>query len=265
MTERLDVPLNAAQKSLRLVELLAQAAGPIGVSELARRAGGARGTVHKQLAGLLALGWVDQDPDGRYHLTLKVARIGNAALEQAGLGRRIHVILEEIASRTGESVSIAALNGDGALIVQRAESAQVLHANIRVGTRMALDTGASALVLSAFALDATQRETLREQGAAVAAESVVDEVRHAGVAHTVDALVDGISAVSVPLYDALHFTTVALTISAPSHRLDVARDEAALREGRRRIMAEIGGPDGGGEPGPGGGAGSWWAAEEARA
>lgn len=269
MTPPDDAPLNSAQKSLRLLELLAAAEGPVGVSELARRVGGARGTVHKQLAGLAASGWVDQDPDGRYHLTLKVARIGNAALEQAGLGRRIHLILEDIAAHTGESVSIAALNGDAALIVQRAESAQVLHANIRVGTRMALDTGASALVLGAFALGPKQREALRAQGAAVASETVLEEVRQAGVAHTIDALVDGISAVSVPLYDALHFKTVALTISAPTHRLDAERDEAALREGRRRIMAEISGPEIATAPPSGAtvaaGAGSWWPGDDAEA
>lgn len=285
MTDPAEQPLNAAQKSLRLVELLAAAPTPQGVSELARQVGGARGTVHKQLAGLVASGWVAQDPDGRYHLTLKVARIGNAALEQAGLGRRIHLILEEIAARTGESVSIAALNGDQALIVQRAESSQVLHANIRVGTRMSLDGAASGLVLAAFALSPEQREALRDQGAPVADEETLLAIREAGVAHTTDALVDGISAVSVPLYDALHFKTVALTISAPSHRVDAARDEAALREGRRRIMAEIGGPQSAprtvraGAPVPAGGdlaatssapaaAGAWWdatAAQEAGA
>ncbi|MEE3750863.1 IclR family transcriptional regulator [Mycobacterium intracellulare] len=229
-------PLSAAQKSLQLIEALAEAGRPLGVSDIARRVGSARGTVHKQLAGLIASGWVEQDLDGRYGLTLKVARLGNAALEQAGLGQRIHSLLQQVAARVNETVSIAALGGDAALIIQRAESSQVLHADIRVGTRVALDGGASGLVLSTFALNEAERDELRSRGIAVAPEEVVTAVERAGVAYTVDKVASGISAVSIPLYDSLRFKTVALTISGPTQRLDPVVAEHALRQGREHIV-----------------------------
>jgi DNA-binding IclR family transcriptional regulator len=234
-------PLSSAQKTLRLIEILAEAGRPLGVSELARRVGAVRGTIHKQLAGLVGSEWVEQDPEGRYRLTLKAARIGNAALEQAGLGRRIHALLEQVASRARETVSIAALADDAAVIVQRAESGHVLHADIRVGTRVGLDGGASGLVLAAFALSAEDREELRRRGVAVASEDALGTVTADGLALTVGQLAPGISAISVPLYDALRFQTVALTISGPSDRLDPVSAEGFLREGRDLIIREISG------------------------
>jgi DNA-binding IclR family transcriptional regulator len=233
---------SAAQKALRLIELLGDAPRPLGVSELARKVDGARGTVHKQLAGLVASGWVEQDPDGRYHLTLKAARVGNGALRQAGLGQRIHRVLDTLVERTGECASVAALQDGEAVIVQRVESRQVLHADIRVGTRIALDGGASGLVLAAFALDGEGRDGLRDRGIAVASEELLAVVAADGVAATEDEVVAGISAVSLPLYDALHFKTVALTISAPTARLDVASATDALRDARLEIGRLIGAP-----------------------
>ena len=223
------------------METLAAEGQPLGVSELAQRIGGARGTVHKQLAGLVSSGWVQQDPDGRYGLTLKVARIGNAALEQAGLGERIYAILEQIAAQARETVSIAALADDTALIIQRVQSDQVLHANIRVGTPVTLDGGASGLVLAAFGLDKARRDGLRDSGVPIAPEARLSRVRKAGFAHTVDKVAAGVSAVSVPLHDAWHTHTMALTLSGPNDRLDPVAAERLLCAGRELIAAVISG------------------------
>lgn len=242
--------LSSAQKSLWLLEVLAETGCPLGVSELARRVGGARGTIHKQLAGLVASGWVEQDADGRYRLTLKTARIGHAALEQAGLGGRIHALLTRLAAQAGETVSIAALANDAAVIVQRAESGQVLHADIRVGTRVGLDDGASGLVIAAFALDAQARDELRARGVPIASELTLAQIAAEGCARTVDKLAAGISAVSIPLPDPLHFQTMALTVAGPSERLDMQRAEALLRTGRELIADAMSGDRAAsGEPG----------------
>jgi DNA-binding IclR family transcriptional regulator len=225
----------SAQKSLALLEALAGLDAPLGVSEIGRLVGASRGTVHKQLSGLVEAGWVEQDGDGRYGLSLTAARVGNAALGQAGLGRRIHGVLAGIAEETGEAVSIAALYRSMTVIVQRAESEQILHADIRVGTQIPLSVGASSHVLVTFALTPEARAALRERGSELPPDDVLERVRTEGVARTVDELQRGISAVSIPLYDHLRFKTVALTLAAPNERMDFAAHEEALRRGRERI------------------------------
>ncbi|HEY4281071.1 MAG TPA: IclR family transcriptional regulator C-terminal domain-containing protein, partial [Conexibacter sp.] len=186
-------------------------------------------------SALVASGWVEQDSDGRYGLSLMAARIGNAALTQAGLGRRIHAILEQLAEETGETISIATLNRGQALIVQRAEPDQVLHADIRIGTQLPLDVGASSLILAAFALTREQRDVLRERATPLPTEALIGRTHAAGVATTVDEFVAGITAVAVPLHDSLRFRTVTLTLAGPNARVDTAAAEAALRRGRELI------------------------------
>jgi len=208
----------------------------MGVSELGRLVGAARGTVHKQLTGLVEAGWVEQDLEGRYGLTLTAAAVGNAALAQQGLGRHVHEALEALVTETGETASIAALYRNQTRIVQRAESDHILHADIRVGTTFPLSIGASSHVLATFALTEAQREAMRAAGVALPSDEVIQRTRATGAARTVDELQPGISAVSVPLRDPLRFKTFALTLSAPNERMDFPRHEEALRRARDRIQ-----------------------------
>src|SRR5487761_591221 len=191
--------LSSTQKTLSLVETMAAAGHALGVSELARMVGASRGTVHKQLTTLVASGWVEQYADGRYGLSLLVARIGNAALRQAGLGEKIQRILEGVVAETGECATVAALHQRSALIIQRAESDQVLSANIRVGTVIPLTTGASALVLLAFSTTPAERAEWRLVGIELAGEERIKAVHAAGSAVTDDEFLAGVRAVSIPL------------------------------------------------------------------
>jgi DNA-binding IclR family transcriptional regulator len=225
----------SAQRSLALLEALAAQGRPLGVSELGRLVGSPRGTVHKQLAGLTTAGWVEQDADGLYGLSLMAATVGQAALAQMGLGPRVRDALEQLVDETGETASVAAILRGRTRIVERAESQHLLHADIRVGTEFPLSVGASSLVLAAFGLTPRRRELLRELGTALPPDEVIARVREEGVAHTVDELQPGISAISIPLRDRLREQTYALTLSAPNTRIDFAAAEAALR----RIRAEL--------------------------
>jgi DNA-binding IclR family transcriptional regulator len=232
----LEGPRTSAQKCLALIEALAGVDRSLGVSELGRLVGAARGTVHKQLTGLVAAGWVEQDGEGRYGLSLTAAAVGNAALAQQGLGRHVHEALETLVTETGETASIAALYHARTRIVQRVESRHILHADIRVGIEFPLSIGASSHVLAAFALTGAQRDALRAEGVPLPPDDVIARTRAEGVACTVDELQPGITAVSVPLPDGLRFKTFALTLSAPNERIEVARHEQALRRARDRIQ-----------------------------
>jgi DNA-binding IclR family transcriptional regulator len=226
----------SAQKCLALLEALAASDRPLGVSELGRLVGAARGTVHKRLTGLVEAGWVEQDLEGRYGLSLTAAAVGNAALAQQGIGRHVADALQGLVTETGETASIAAVYRGQTRIVQRAESDHILHADIRVGTQFPLSIGASSHVLAAFALTDAAREALRAEGAALPSDEIIARTRAEGVARTVDELQPGITAISVPLQDNLRFKTFALTLSAPNERIDLPAHEQALLRARERIQ-----------------------------
>src|ERR1700722_9989026 len=135
-----------AQKCLSLLDVLAAGTGAITVSELARQLDARRGTVYQQLQTLVAAGWVEADEHARYRLTLRALSIGTAVLEQANLGSRILPTLTTLAARSGETASIAVLDRDAAMIVQRVAADRELKVDIKPGTRMPLADSASGRI-----------------------------------------------------------------------------------------------------------------------
>jgi DNA-binding IclR family transcriptional regulator len=217
--------LTSALKCLSLLDVLADEPGAVRVSDLARRLGARRGTVHQQLQTLVAAGWVEEDEHARYRLTLRALSIGTAVLEQANLGSRVLPTLTTLASRTGETASIAVLDRGAAMIVQRVAADRELKVDIKPGTRMPLDASASGRVLIAFC-DRAELERARAAGVALPGKSVTDAASRQGYAAQRDEWLSGMSSIAVPILPT-HLGSGALAITAPTARFD---QEGALRE-----------------------------------
>jgi DNA-binding IclR family transcriptional regulator len=216
--------LGSVMKCLTLLDLLAVQSGPVGVSELARALGARRGTVHQQLQTLIAAGWAEAAGDAKYRLSLRAVSIGAAVLEQADLGSRILPTLASLAAATGETASIAVLDHDAAMIVQRVAADRELKADIKPGTRMPLATSASGRVLLAFCAE-HERAALRAAGTRLPAQTILTRARELGYAAQHDEYLRGMSSIAVPIAGT-KLGSIALAVTAPSGRYD---EELALR------------------------------------
>ena len=90
------------------------------LTELAEQVGLNPSTVHRYTKTLLALGYVEQDKQSRYRLSVRASDPGHSMVST--LGRETPAarkILEDLRDRTGHTVSLAALNGTFALYMQR--------------------------------------------------------------------------------------------------------------------------------------------------
>jgi DNA-binding IclR family transcriptional regulator len=232
--------LGSALKCLGLLDVLSEAADSAGVAELARATDTGRGTVHQQLSTLVHAGWVEKSENGRYRLTLKAARIGHRAIEQASLGQRIRPALELLAQRTSEAVSLAVLDETEALIIQRVESDRVLRADLGVGSRMPLSTSASGRVLLAHASPA-QWAALASRNVELPTDDVLNAVRELGYSVSVNEFREGIFALAAPVFDAVGHLLGALSTAGPSSRLDLESALPPLLATAREINALLAG------------------------
>lgn len=109
--------------------------GRLTLSEVAERAGLTRATARRLLLTLARLGYVRAD--GRsFALTPQVLRLGTAYLSGMGLPEVAQPHLEHLTARTGESSSVAVLDGDDIVYVARvATTHRLMRAGITVGTR----------------------------------------------------------------------------------------------------------------------------------
>ena len=104
--------IQSVDRALYLLETIAEAGGEATLTELATRTGLNISTCHHLLATLIKRGFAAKVPGRRlYALGGRILYLGHACL-QVDLPRRAQPYLEEISKVTGETVHLAALQGD---------------------------------------------------------------------------------------------------------------------------------------------------------
>ncbi|MEV5018033.1 IclR family transcriptional regulator [Streptomyces sp. NPDC053780] len=232
--------LTSSLKTLEVLAALADEPRGVGASELARRTGGSRGYVHRQLVTLCAGGWIEQAEDGTYRLSLRVSRLSDAAFTQAGLGHRATAVLEELAAKLDETASLAVLDGDSARIVQRVEVDRLLRVDARIEARMPISDTASGRVLTAWALP-HDLDALREAGVATAADEELERIRRDGFAVSLPNPLEPTVAVAAPVFDGRRRLLAALSVVGPTVRFDAEAAASAVVAGAARVTSLVSG------------------------
>lgn len=204
--------VSSAIKCFELLDLLAEYARPASVTELSERLGALRGTTHQQLQTLVAAGWAEQLPNLRYRLTLRSLVVGNRALEQANLGARLRPALSRLADRTHEGASLAILQGGQVLIAARADAPSEFRIDFRPGSSLPLTKSSSGRVILAHATH-TELESLRVHHPDIPSDRELQKIRHRGWADQLNAYIQGMSSLAVPVTNtALGTAGLAVTV-----------------------------------------------------
>ncbi|MEI3843222.1 MULTISPECIES: IclR family transcriptional regulator [Microbacterium] len=109
------------------------AADPQTVADLAERFDVHRSTMFRELQSLEEVGFVRKQGDGRYALGLRLAVLGNAALEQLDLRAAAYPHVRRLHRAVGNTVHVGALIGDEIVYVDKVEDAAGVRMYSRVG------------------------------------------------------------------------------------------------------------------------------------
>jgi DNA-binding IclR family transcriptional regulator len=99
--------------TLRLLEVLAESGGPLALAAIAQKSGQPKSTVHRMLASLAHMGYVEQEESSRYRLTFKLLRLGMDLLSSVDIVNRSKPHLEALMRATNESAYLAVLDQTG--------------------------------------------------------------------------------------------------------------------------------------------------------
>ncbi len=222
-------PLSTVLKTLAVLDILAGSSRGMRLPEIATAMNLSRPTAYQRLLTLVEAGWVEQDEDMRYRLTMHACRMAAAALEHADLGTRVHPVLEALVQRVKETASLAVLDRGLPSMVARVESDSLLRAEQKIGSTLSLEGSASGRVLTAFA-DTMTLSRLKERGEPLAAEDVLAETRANGYAVSSGYTHTGVIAIAAPIFD-LHQRCVAtLSLVMPETRFRLEAFKGPLIE-----------------------------------
>ena len=202
------------------------------LTEIAAATGLARPTARRLLLTLAELGFVRLE-EGAFTLTPKVLRLGMAYVGSLGLWDVARPHLEDLVGQTGESSSMAQLDGSDIVYVARVSVPKIITLRVVIGTRFpALQTSQGKVLLAALdseALTATLAEPSRS-GLPPAPPArhrarIDDElrtVRARGWALADEELAPGIRSVAVPVRDGDGEVRAAMNVTVHAAETSVA-------------------------------------------
>jgi len=180
------------------------------LAEVASATGLARPTARRILLTLAELGYVRAGERG-YALTPRVLDLGVAYVDALGLWDVARPHLERLVERTGESCSIAQLDGSDIVYVARVAVPKIVSLAVQIGTRFpALPTSLGKVQLAALAPDELERVLAEPSRSGLTPrwrpdreerDAALREVRARGWALTDEQLAPGIRSVAAPLRD----------------------------------------------------------------
>lgn len=194
----------------------------LSLTEVATATGLARPTARRLLLTLEELGYVRSD-DGVFELTPKVITLGTAYVASLGLWDVARPHLEALVRRTGESSSMAQLDGSDIVYVARVSVPKIIALRVDIGTLFpAQQTSQGKVLLAALTaeeLDATlaipSRSGLPTYIGRTRAEldQELVRVRARGWALADEELAPGVRSVAVPVRDGNGSVRAAMNVT----------------------------------------------------
>jgi IclR family acetate operon transcriptional repressor len=242
----------AANRVVDILELLVASREGLALREISAQLEAPKSSLLPLLRALAARGLLEQTHTGAYRLGPRAHALGAAAHRE--LSDVARPTLLALMRRTGETVFLGALAGDGRSVVyvDKVESEQIIRYAAGVGDRRPLHATSTGKAILAF-LPAAQREeilstlplerhTERTVTSVGALRASLEEAQRAGVCLSVDEMVRGASGVAAPIFDRHGAVVGACTIAGPTDRLrSRLRPLAAeARDAARTISALLG-------------------------
>jgi IclR family pca regulon transcriptional regulator len=216
------------------------------LSEVAAAAGLARPTARRLLLTLEELGHV-RSAGGVFSLTPRVLSLGMAYVGSLGLWDVARPHLEALVARTGESSSMAQLDGSDIVYVARVSVPKLIALRVDVGTRFpAVQTSQGKVLLAALPaeqLAATLAEPSRSglpspiRRTPEQLREELSEVRARGWALADEELAPGVRSVAVPVRDGEGAVRAAMNVTV--HAAETST-ERLLAEHLPRLLCTAG-------------------------
>jgi IclR family transcriptional regulator, pca regulon regulatory protein len=223
--------VEALARGLAIITAFSPTATALSVSDAAARASLPRPTARRLLMTLERLGYV-RSCQGLYTLTTKVLELGTAYIATLGVWELARPHLEALVARTGESSSIAQLDGSDIVYVARVAVPKIIALRVDIGTRFPAPSTSLGKVLLAGLSDAELDEVLAQPSrSGVVARHAPDraeldellrEVRAKGWALTDEALAPGIRSVAAPLRDGAGRVFAAMNVTVHAAETSMA-------------------------------------------
>ena len=221
--------LSSVGTAIQLLKAFSEEEVDLGISELSRRLGVAKSTVHRLAATLAAEGLLEQDRETeKYRLGIALFRLGALVRWRMDISSQGRPYLYELREKTNETVHLAILDGTEIMYVYNLESTQAIRMRSDLGVRKPAYCTAEGQAILAFqpqaVLDAVivhglsprTPQTITDPAKLIKALAVV---RQRGCAIEDEESEIGMRGISAPIRNDAGEVVAAVGLAGPATRL----------------------------------------------
>lgn len=244
--------VRSVDRAIQLLEILADSAGELGVSELGRRLNVHKATASRLLSTLARHGLVEQNPfTSRYRLGVSLVHLAAASSSRMDIVRQVRPVLEDLSERAKEAAGLAVLERGSVIYVDEVAAPWSVGVSW-VGRRAPFHCTSSGQVFLAWSRDRLLERALRKPLEGFTPATITDPdalraeldlVRKRGYAKSVEEIEEGLVAVAAPIHQADGTVVAAMSLSGPAFRLrpqDVPRTGAMVAEAAEAASRRLG-------------------------
>ena len=259
--------IQSVEVGFGLLQVLAQAPGPLMLRDLAAQAGMSAAKAHRYLVSFQRLALVAQDAGStRYDLGPAALKLGLACLSRLDSVKLARQRMAPLMEQVGQTLALAVWGNQGPTMVHWEASPQAITVNLRLGDVMPLLSSATGLCFAAFMdmreqvtpnrvhsrLTQLIQEALAGQqmlahpdvpGTMAEVTSLLADVRRRGMARAVNTLLPGVAGFCAPVFDADGHLALGVVALGSLATFDTTWDGAVavpLKAAAARLSGELG-------------------------
>jgi IclR family acetate operon transcriptional repressor len=240
--------VQSLERSLDILEVLAQDGPHVAIVDLAHRTGLHVSTVHRLLSTLLGRGYVQQDAaTNKYSLGLRALQLAAGASLFADFRSLAKPHLQDLMELTGETANLVVLAEDEAVYIEQVEGPRLVRMFTKIGRLVPLHcTGVGKVFLSAMTEQQVDRLITRKGLPAFTERTIIDpdalkaeleRIRTQGFALDNEEQEEGVRCIAAPVYRGDWEIVAAISVSAPVTRLSEERALALAPKVREAGLA----------------------------
>jgi IclR family transcriptional regulator, blcABC operon repressor len=222
----------ATHRTMRVLEVLASASGPVPLTELSRQVEVSKSSIYSIVRTLVTDGYLDLVGDG-YQLTARTAVLARPEMDRARLLEAFYALVRSSALASLETVVLSVVSGRSAIVIaEHPASDRPVQLSVPVGTQLPLHASASGKALISMwpsdaihiALGSQVLPTLTERTTSSLA-ALLDElegIRRNGMAESWGEMDAGVVSAAIGVGSGHNLPRAAVAVVVPIHRAEPA-------------------------------------------
>jgi DNA-binding IclR family transcriptional regulator len=242
--------LNSGLRCLEALRLLSNADSDLSLQEIAKALGLHPSTAHRVMATLASQGFVEQEPDRRYRLSLEAFAVGAGFLRQSAIRRAALPVLMRLTERAQTSSYLALWQHGKVVIVEAFPVPGMYYFHSEIGSVVPSYASAIGKALLAFRdkhewekTGPLRRFTQNTAMSQSALNKELERIRRNGYSVDNEEVVPGCRCVAMPIPNGREKPLAAISISGPPFLVTPARESEFARmiqEACFQIAAQLG-------------------------